>query len=111
MHGFKSIPVALAAAVILPGPQTTSYRKKKKKPLSRKGSAPNGRSTRVTSKEAPQAVSKLEMKRQCELPLSLLVPRAELRINLGERAHQSRQTRRAAAFVASLLENQAIRAL
>jgi len=38
-------------------------------PLSRKGDVANGHSTRVTSKEAPQAVSKLEMRRQGGLPL------------------------------------------
>jgi hypothetical protein len=65
----KNIPLGLAAVVILPGPSQPVYRKKKKKPLSRKGDVANGRSTRVTSKEAPQAMSKLEMRRQGELPL------------------------------------------
>jgi len=36
MDGFKSIPLALAAAVILAGPTQSDYRKKKKEPLSRK---------------------------------------------------------------------------
>ena len=37
----KSIPVALPAAVILPGPIQPVYRKKKKKLLNRKGNGAN----------------------------------------------------------------------
>ena len=42
-------------------------------------------------------MSKLEMKLQCELPFDPAVSKkTKLRINFGDRAHQSRQTRRAA---------------
>ena len=43
--------------------------------------------------------------------VALLVPGAELRMKLGERAHLRRQTRRAAAFVTSLLKIRTVRAL
>jgi hypothetical protein len=65
----QSILVALVAAVILPG--ATHYPKKTEGatlPQVALRCAQRVAKTGVTSNEAPQAVSKLEMKLQCELP-------------------------------------------
>jgi len=57
MHGFKSIPVALVADVILPGSTQSDYRKEREEttwPQVGSATCRTARSTRVTSKEAPQ---------------------------------------------------------